>query len=89
MWHQDESTDEQPARDENIRRISEVGGAEWKRESGYSRQSLAETTMYRMKTIFSGRLMARGFDAQACEMIVRCAALKGMTQLGMPDSYAA
>ena len=89
MWHQDESTGEQSARNEQIRRISEVGRAQWKRESGYYRQSLAETTIYRLKTIFGGRLSARGFDGQACEMMVRCAALNRMTQLGMPDSYAA
>ena len=89
LWHQDDSTDEQSARDENIRRISEVGRAQWKRESGYYQQSLAETTMSRLKTIFSGKLTARSFAAQACEMMVRCAALNQMTQLGMPDSYAA
>ena len=78
LWHEDDSTDEQSARNENIQWISEVGRAQWKRESGYYQQSLAETTMLRLKTIFSGRLMARGFDAQACEMLVWCAALKGM-----------
>ena len=89
LWHQDDSTGEQSARDENIRRISEVGRAQWKRESGYYQQSLAETTMFRLKTIFGGNLSARGFAAQACEMIVRCVALNRMTQMGMPDSYAA
>ena len=88
LWHQSDGTDEQPARDENIRRISEVGRAQWKQESGYYQQSLAEATMLRLKTIFSGRLTARSFEAQACEMLVWCAALKGMTQIGMPDSYA-
>ncbi len=58
LWHQDESTGEQPARDENIRRISEAGRAQWKRESGYYQQSLAETTMFRLKTIFGSRLTA-------------------------------
>lgn len=89
LWHQSDGTDEQPARNKNIRRISEVGRAQWKQESGCYQQSLAETTMLRLKTIFSGKLTARGFEAQACEMIVRCVALNRMTQLGMPDSYAA
>ncbi len=30
LWHQDESTAEQPARNEQIQRISEVGRAQWK-----------------------------------------------------------
>lgn len=89
LWHQDDSPAGQSTRDENIRRISEVGRAQWKQESEYYQQSLAETTMSRLKTIFSGRLTARGFEAQACEMLVWCAALNRMTQLGMPDSYAA
>ncbi len=89
LWYQDYSTGEQSARNENIRRISEVGRAQWKRESGYHQQSLAETTMYRLKTIFGGRLTVRGFEAQASEMLIRCRVLNWMTQLGMPDSYAA
>ena len=89
LWHQDESTAEQSARDENIRRISEVGRAPWKQESGYYQQGSAETAMLRLKTIFSGRLWGRSFEAQASEMLVWCGALKGMTQPGMPDSYAA
>src|SRR3954467_1142169 len=39
------------ARDENLRRIRRIGRAAWKRESGYHRRSLAETAMFRMKTI--------------------------------------
>jgi hypothetical protein len=54
---------------------------------GYHRRSLAETTFYRIKTIFGDRLMARGFKAQTCEMLIKCAALNRMTQVGMPDSY--
>ena len=89
LWHQDESTDEQSARNEQIQRISEVGRAQWKRESGYYQQSLAETTMSRLKTIFSGKLSGRSFEAQASEMLIRCRVLNRMTQLGMSDSYAA
>ena len=42
-------------RDENIRRITEVGRKEWKQESGYHRRSLAETAVMRVKTIFGER----------------------------------
>lgn len=75
------------ARDENLRRIRQVGRAAWKRESGYHRRSLAETTMGRLKGIFGDRVAARSFGGQAAQVLVRCATLNQMTQLGMPDSY--
>lgn len=67
--------------------IAQVGLAQWKRESGYHRRSLAETAMFRLKTLFGGQLRARNFDAQVAEAYLRCAALNTMTRLGMPDSY--
>lgn len=75
------------ARDENLRRIRAVGRAQWKRESGYHRRSLAATGMFREKTIFGEKLSSRGFDNQATEAFIRCLALNRMTQLGMPQSY--
>ena len=74
-------------RDENLRRIRQVGRKKWKQEAKYHRRSLAETQMYRLKTIFGERVSAREFAGQAAQMLVRCAALNRMTQLGMPDSY--
>ena len=44
----------------NLRRIRQVGRAAWKRESGYHRRSLAEPSMFRLKTIFSDRVTAHG-----------------------------
>lgn len=76
------------ARDENIRRVRQVGRAQWKEDSGYHRRSLAETTMFRLKSRFGARLSSRRFESQATEAFIRCAALNRMTQLGMPDSYA-
>jgi hypothetical protein len=70
-------------------RIGEEGLAQWKKESGYHRRSLAETAMFRLKTLFGAQLQARSFDAQVAEAHVRCAALNTMTRLGMPDSYRA
>lgn len=55
--------------------------------SGYHRRSLSETTMFRLKTIFGGKLRRRGFDAQAVELFLQCAALNCTIQLGKPDSY--
>jgi Transposase DDE domain len=75
-------------RDKNLREIRKVGRKKWKRESGYHRRSLVETTMMRVKTIYGSGLSSRRFHNQATEMSVRCAALNRMTGLGMPDSYA-
>ena len=74
--------------DENLRAIRKGGRARWKRESDYHRRSLAETQVFRVKTIFGERVSARSFEGQAAQLLVRCAALNRMTHLGMPDSYA-
>jgi IS5 family transposase len=44
-------------RDENLRQIRKIGRTKWKQETGYHRRSLAETTMFRLKTIFGGKLL--------------------------------
>ena len=71
-----------------VLRGREVGRDGWKKEAGYHRRSLAETTMMRLKTIFSDRLKAREWRRQETELRVRCAAMNRMTSLGMPQSYA-
>lgn len=73
-------------RNAHIERIDEIGRAAWKRETDYHRRSLAETTMFRLKTIFGGSLSSRGEEQQKREVAIRCAALNRMTRLGMPDS---
>ena len=88
IWQHGNSSKERLARDENLRRIRKVGRKKWKQEVGYHRRSLAESAIYRIKTILGDRLSARGFEAQACEAFIRCGVLNRMTQLGMPDSYA-
>jgi hypothetical protein len=74
------------ARDENLRRIRKVGRAAWKAESGYHERSLAETAMFRMKTIFGDGVSSRCSPQQATEAGVRCRALNIMTHQGMPRS---
>jgi len=76
-----------PPRTAILERIGQIGLAQWKKESGYHRRSLAETSMFRLKTLFGAQLQSRSFDAQVAEAYVRCAALNTMTRLGMPDSY--
>lgn len=89
IWQHGNTKAERLARDENLRRIRPVGRAAWKRECGYQRRSLAETTMFRLKTIFGDRVNARSFAGQAAQVLVRCATLNRLTQMGMPDSYVA
>jgi len=85
LWEENGS---QPhPRNENLRRIWGIGRDEWKEESGYHRRSLAETAMFRFKTIFGDHLCARETKRQKTEARVKCAALNRMTRLGMPNSY--
>jgi hypothetical protein len=74
-------------RNTNLQRIEEVGRKAWKEESGYHRRSLAETAMFRFKTIFGDRLTAREAQRQKTEARLKAAALNRMTRLGMPESY--
>jgi len=73
-------------RDVNLRRIRQVGRQKWKREVGYHRRSLAETTVFRFKTIFGESLSARLLPQQRTEVRVKCAILNRMAHLGLPDS---
>ena len=91
---------ETPQRDAILRRMQELAGGSkskkrreqarqrWKEESGYHRRSLVETAVFRLKHIFGEKLSSRSFEAQANEVLLRCAALNRMTHLGMPQSYA-
>ena len=74
-------------RDENLRRIHQIGRQQWKQETRYHRRYASETAMFRLKIIFGGKLKRRFFDNQAVELFLQCAALNRMIQLGKPDSY--
>ena len=76
-------------RDQNLRRIRQVGRKTWKKETNYHRRSLAETMMFRLKSIFSDQVSARSFEGQAAQILIRCAILNRMTELGRPESYRA
>jgi len=54
--------------------------------SGYTRQSIAENTMFRFKQLFGGRLWARKYATQRTEALLKCTVLNRMTQLGMPET---
>jgi hypothetical protein len=73
-------------RDENLRRIRQIGRKAWKEESGYHQRSLGETAMFRMKTLFGDEVSSRASRQQATEMGIRCRAMNVMTHQGMPQS---
>lgn len=74
-------------RDRNLQRIGQVGRKQWKVESHYHRRSLAETAMFRFKTILGPNLAARTIERQKTEAAIGCLILNTFTQLGMPQSY--
>ena len=87
IWQHGNSSKERLIRDENLRAVRKKGKPKWKCEANYHRRSLAETGVFRFKTIFSDKLQSRKQENQFQEMIIKCAALNRMTHLGMPDSY--
>lgn len=87
IWKHGNTKAERLKRDENLRSIRKHGRKAWKENSGYHVRSLAETAMFRLKTIFGDELSARLLETQATQALVRCAALNRMTHLGMPQSY--
>ena len=87
FWKDEPNCQKEHPRNQVLERINQVGRQQWKQESGYHRRSLAETTMFRFKTIFGATLRRRLFDNQAVELFLKCAALNRMFQLGKPNSY--
>lgn len=72
-------------RDQTIRRIREVGRSGGKNEVDYHQRSLAETAVFRVKTIFGSELKNRELPNQRTEGMLRCKALNKMTNLGLPQ----
>jgi len=87
IWQHGNTHAERLKRDENLRAVRQQGRKAWKEESGYHIRSLAETCMFRLKTIFGSGLSARLIETQTTQALIRCMALNKMTHLGMPESY--
>ena len=87
IWKHGNIKAERLKRDENLRFIRKQGRKKWKRDSRYHQRSLAETSMFRLKTIFTDQLSARLLETQTTQALIRCAALNKMTHSGMPQSY--
>ena len=78
--------DPPPTRGEAVRRITEVGRKEWKKETSYHKRSLSETAMFRFKTIIGANLKSRTLPNQKTGAAVGLRCLNQFTGLGMPIS---
>jgi hypothetical protein len=65
-------------RDTLIRGISKLGRKTWKKKVKYHRRSLAETAMYRLKTLLGDRLQSRKFENQWAEILIKVNILNKM-----------
>lgn len=71
-------------RDEAVRGMHRLGRKGWKRESGYHRRSLVETSMSRLKQAFGPRLKNKADENQRTEARLRSKLLNHFTRLGLP-----
>jgi hypothetical protein len=53
-----------------LQQLAVHGRSAWQGLSGYTRQSIAENTMFRFKRLFGGHLWARGLATQRTEAVV-------------------
>lgn len=73
-------------RDEEIIKVRALGRKEWKIQADYHQRSLAETAIFRIKTILGNRLSTRTLQHQKTEAAVWCRIINKMTSLGMPQT---
>ena len=93
---QSEPTPALALRDAAIRRISELtdeyegdrdaARKRWKYERDYHCRCVAETAMFRFKSLFSGTLQSRKIATQKTEIMIKINLMNRMTALGMPVS---
>lgn len=88
-WQHGNTNAARLAREETLRRIRQIGRTAGKREGGYHRRSLAETTLFRLTPICGERVSARSFAGQAAQVLARCATVNRLLQGGNPDSSVA
>jgi hypothetical protein len=69
-------------RDDVIKRVREIGKSKWKKEVGYHQRSLAETAIFRIKTLFGNRLQTKIPSHQKTEVTIWCRVANKMTSLG-------
>jgi hypothetical protein len=71
-----------------IKEVRELGRKEWKIKSKYHQRSLAETGMFRVKTLMGNKLTARTFERQCNEVDLWCHLINKITATGMPVTVA-
>ena len=76
-----------PRGDRTITLVKTLGRRQWKKASGYHRQSRVENTFFRYKSIIGDGLRARSPAGQGSEVVLGCEILNRMTELGRPVSY--
>jgi hypothetical protein len=74
------------SRDDDIKRIREIGRAQWKQEMNYHKRSRVEVAMFRYKTIIGDKLKSRKHENQQSEAMMGCWILNKMAAMGMPIS---
>jgi len=65
-------------RDILVRGIRKLGRSTWKRKVKYHRRSIAETAMFRFKTLLGDRLRSRKFQNQWAEVLIKVNILNKM-----------
>jgi len=73
-------------RDQALADIERDGSKSWRQQSGYSRRSLAETAMFRVKTTFGEKMRARLIQNQIAEAVMKSHILNKFIQEGLPKS---
>jgi len=77
--HQHGNSKKKPKmRDILVRSIRKLGRKEWKKKVKYHRRSIAETAMYRFKTLLGDRLQSRNFQNQWAEVLIKVNILNQM-----------
>ncbi|MFP5043122.1 IS5 family transposase [Parasediminibacterium sp. JCM 36343] len=74
-------------RDAAIEQIKKTGLEDWKTTAGYHKRSLAETAMFRYKTIHGGVLCSRIMENQKTEVNIKCKVLNVYRGIAVPNSY--
>lgn len=87
IWQHGNYKQEPHPRDENLRYIRRHTRKKWKRDFHYHRRSIAETTVFRYKTIFNPKANSRTFSKQTNEIKLNCKLLNKMIYIAKPDSY--
>lgn len=64
----------------------DIGLAEWKKQMGYHRRSVAETAMFRLKMTFGERLKSRQFTNQKVEVRIKAKCLNQFSTLTRPQT---